>query len=143
SRSHPPRRRVHREEHLGAEADHRGSWHRMPLQTHPALRHRSPRRMGERIHPRLSRPSQRHAIHGADHGQPLHSARWHGGGGMTTPLKVLLLGAGVQSTTVLLMSCRGLLPKLDAAVFADTQWEPSEVYEHLEWLTGEAAIAGI
>lgn len=62
---------------------------------------------------------------------------------MTQPLKVLSLGAGVQSTTVLLMSCRGVLPKLDAAVFADTQWEPDEVYEHLEWLTDQAAKAGI
>lgn len=54
-------------------------------------------------------------------------------------LKVLSLGAGVQSTAVLLMSCRGLLPKLDAAVFADTGWEPKRVYEHLEWLKGEAS----
>ncbi len=62
---------------------------------------------------------------------------------MTQPLKVLSLGAGVQSTTVLLMSCRGVLPKLDAAVFADTQWEPEEVYEHLDWLESEAGKAGI
>lgn len=62
---------------------------------------------------------------------------------MTDRLKVLSLGAGVQSTTVLLMSCRGVLPKLDAAVFADTQWEPSEVYDHLDWLADEAAKAGI
>jgi len=58
-------------------------------------------------------------------------------------LKVLSLGAGVQSTTVLLMSCRGVLPKLDAAVFADTQWEPAEVYEHLGWLTEQAEDVGI
>lgn len=62
---------------------------------------------------------------------------------MTQRLQVLSLGAGVQSTTVLLMSCRGLLPRLDAAVFADTQWEPCEVYEHLDWLTVEASRAGI
>jgi 3'-phosphoadenosine 5'-phosphosulfate sulfotransferase (PAPS reductase)/FAD synthetase len=62
---------------------------------------------------------------------------------MTDRLKVLSLGAGVQSTTVLLMSCRGVLPKLDAAVFADTRWEPTEVYDHLDWLTEEAAKAGI
>ena len=30
-------------------------------------------------------------------------------------LRILSLGAGVQSTTVLLMSCRGDLPKLDTA----------------------------
>ena len=35
-------------------------------------------------------------------------------------LNVLSLGAGVQSSTLLLMSCRGVLPKLDAAIFADT-----------------------
>ena len=48
--------------------------------------------------------------------------------------QILSLGAGVQSTTVFLMSCRGLLPKLDMAIFADTQWEPAEVYTHLAWL---------
>lgn len=62
---------------------------------------------------------------------------------MNERLHVLSLGAGVQSTTVLLMSCRGELPKLDAAIFADTQWEPEEVYEHLNWLSNEAAEAGI
>lgn len=62
---------------------------------------------------------------------------------MSERLKVLSLGAGVQSTTVLLMSCRGVLPTLDAAVFADTQWEPDEVYEHLDWLIEEAAMVGI
>ncbi len=58
-------------------------------------------------------------------------------------IRVLSLGAGVQSSTVLLMSCKGELPKLDAAIFADTQWEPKAVYAHLEWLTEEAARAGI
>lgn len=57
--------------------------------------------------------------------------------------RVLSLGAGVQSTTVLLMSCRGVLPKIDCAVFADTQWEPKAVYEHLDWLKGEAERHGI
>ena len=58
-------------------------------------------------------------------------------------IRVLSLGAGVQSSTVLLMSCVGELPKLDAAVFADTGWEPRAVYEHLTWLEGEASRAGI
>src|SRR5689334_17122967 len=58
-------------------------------------------------------------------------------------LKVLSLGAGVQSTTLLLMSCQGILPRLDAAIFADTQWEPPAVYEHLSWLEEQAAAAGI
>jgi hypothetical protein len=57
--------------------------------------------------------------------------------------RVLSLGAGVQSTTLLLMSCLGELPLLDAAVFADTQWEPAEVYRHLDWLTEFAGKAGV
>ena len=52
---------------------------------------------------------------------------------------VLSFGAGVQSTALLLMSCRGILPKLDCAVFADVGWEPKKVYDHLEWCKIEAA----
>lgn len=55
-------------------------------------------------------------------------------------IRVLNLGAGVQSTTVLLMSCKGILPKLDCAIFADTGWEPDEVYEHLDRLKGFSSI---
>lgn len=58
-------------------------------------------------------------------------------------IRVLSLGAGVQSSVVLLMSCKGELPKLDAVIFADTQWEPSGVYEHLPFLKEEAERAGI
>lgn len=49
-------------------------------------------------------------------------------------MKILSLGAGVQSTTVFLMSLWGVLPKLDHAIFADTGWEPRAVYDHLELL---------
>jgi hypothetical protein len=59
------------------------------------------------------------------------------------PKRVLSLGAGVQSTTVLRMSIAGDLPPLDAAIFADTGWEPLAVYEHLESLRAEAGAAGI
>lgn len=48
-------------------------------------------------------------------------------------IDVLSFGAGVQSTTLLLMACKGILPKPDYIVFADTGWEPQEVYKHLEW----------
>jgi hypothetical protein len=58
-------------------------------------------------------------------------------------LQLLSLGAGVQSTVLLLMSVHGDLPKLDAAIFADTGWEPPAVYEHLERLTEVSAEAGI
>lgn len=53
-------------------------------------------------------------------------------------LKVLSLGAGVQSTTLYLMSLRQdepeFVPVFDFVIFADTQEEPRAVYEHLEWL---------
>jgi hypothetical protein len=59
-------------------------------------------------------------------------------------MRLLSLGAGVQSTTLLILSARGELPKLDAAIFSDTGWEPREVYEHLDRLEREvAAPAGI
>lgn len=52
---------------------------------------------------------------------------------MTSSLRVLSLGAGVQSTALFLLGCDGeLVPKLDAAVFADTQWEPRHVMQHLD-----------
>lgn len=49
-------------------------------------------------------------------------------------LRVLSLGAGVQSTTLALMSARGDIEMPDCAVFADTGWEPEAVYQHLAWL---------
>ncbi len=58
-------------------------------------------------------------------------------------IDVLSLGAGVQSSMLLLMSCKGILPKLRLAIFADTGWEPRSVYSHLEWLKNESMKAGI
>lgn len=52
-------------------------------------------------------------------------------------LQLLSLGAGVQSTTLVLMSASGELPKLDGAIFADTGWEPQAVYTHLDKLERE------
>ncbi len=50
-------------------------------------------------------------------------------------LRVLSLGAGVQSTTLALMAAHGEIgPMPDCAIFADTGWEPRAVYEHLAWL---------
>lgn len=51
--------------------------------------------------------------------------------------KILNLGGGTQSSVLLLMSHLGELPKLDVAIFADTGWEPREVYDHLDWLQSE------
>lgn len=49
-------------------------------------------------------------------------------------LRVLSLGAGVQSSTLALMCAKGEYPAPDFAVFADTQAEPRSVYDWLDWL---------
>jgi hypothetical protein len=50
-------------------------------------------------------------------------------------IRVISLGAGVQSTTMALMAAHGeITPMPDCAIFADTQWEPAAVYKHLKWL---------
>ena len=56
---------------------------------------------------------------------------------------VLSMGAGVQSTALLLMSCKKLLPPLDVAVFADVGFEPQKVMDHLEWCKDYASKYGI
>jgi hypothetical protein len=55
---------------------------------------------------------------------------------MTKPIRILSLGAGVQSTTLLLMMIEGEIERADHVIFADTGWEPKRVYEHLEYLRG-------
>ncbi|MER8949811.1 hypothetical protein [Mesorhizobium sp. M0809] len=66
----------------------------------------------------------------------LHSPIHVGGGAEPSPirLRVLSLGAGVQSTTLALMAAHGHFGSLDCAIFADTGWEPASVYQHLRWL---------
>lgn len=56
---------------------------------------------------------------------------------MTPSLRVLSLGAGVQSTALVILAARGDLEPLDAAIFADTGWEPAAVYAHLDRLEAE------
>lgn len=54
---------------------------------------------------------------------------------MTEPLRILSLGAGVQSSTLALMAAKGEIgPMPDAAIFADTGWEPKHVYEWLDFI---------
>ena len=55
-------------------------------------------------------------------------------------LRVLSLGAGVQSSTVALMMEKGLIEKADVAVFADTQNEPKAVMEWLDWLRSQLSF---
>lgn len=53
--------------------------------------------------------------------------------------RVLNLGAGVQSSTLLLLSAEGRIPRFDVAIFADTGWEPAAVYTHLDRIEREVA----
>jgi hypothetical protein len=56
---------------------------------------------------------------------------------VSVSLRVISLGAGVQSTTMALMAAHGEIgPMPDCAIFADTGWEPRAVYSHLEKLRG-------
>lgn len=50
-------------------------------------------------------------------------------------LRVLSLGAGVQSTTLALMAANYEIQPPDCAIFADTGWEPRAVYAHLDRLS--------
>lgn len=52
-------------------------------------------------------------------------------------MRILGLGAGVQSSTVALMGEHKEIEPFDYAIFADTQHEPSEVYSWLDWLEGQ------
>lgn len=53
----------------------------------------------------------------------------------TIRLRVISLGAGVQSTTLALMAAHEIVgPRPDCAIFSDTGWEPQAVYDHLRWL---------
>jgi len=56
---------------------------------------------------------------------------------MSAALRVLSLGAGVQSTAVALMAARGEIEPPDCAIFADTGAEPAAVYQHLDWLEAQ------
>ncbi len=53
---------------------------------------------------------------------------------MLKTLRVLSLGAGVQSSTLALMIHKGKIPMVDCAIFADTQAEPPKVYEWLKFI---------
>ena len=60
-------------------------------------------------------------------------------------MRILSLGAGVQSSAVFLLACRGYWDhRIDCAIFADTGWEPPGVYRWLdEVLRPEGEKAGI
>ena len=60
---------------------------------------------------------------------------------MPVDLRIVSLGAGVQSSTMMWLADAGLItPRPDYAVFADTQQEPPWVYETLEYLQKNCSI---
>jgi hypothetical protein len=62
-----------------------------------------------------------------------------GEGGVSEPIiRVLSLGAGVQSATLALMAAAGeISPMPDVAIFADTGDEKRGTYRYLDWLDGQ------
>lgn len=56
-----------------------------------------------------------------------------------TIMRILSLGAGVQSSTLALMAAHGEIEPVQHAIFADTQAEPQSVYNWLDWLEQEIA----
>lgn len=59
---------------------------------------------------------------------------------MSGPTKRFLsLGAGVQSSTLMLLAAEGRVGHVDGAIFSDTQWESAATYAHLDRLEKEVA----
>jgi hypothetical protein len=58
-------------------------------------------------------------------------------------IRVLSLGAGPQSTALLLLACERKIATFDAAIFADPGWQHQAVYQRVEQLAPIAAAAGI
>lgn len=56
---------------------------------------------------------------------------------MTSTIRTLSLGAGVQSTALAILAADGVIDTFDCAIFADTGWEPAAVYAHLDKLEAE------
>lgn len=55
----------------------------------------------------------------------------------------LSLGAGVQSSVMLMLAIRGVIERPDHVIFADTGFEPKRVYAHANWCERECIKAGI
>lgn len=55
----------------------------------------------------------------------------------------LSLGAGVQSSTLLMLAIAGEIECPEHVIFADTGLEPRAVYVHVEWCAKQAINAGI
>ena len=59
------------------------------------------------------------------------------------PVRVLSFGAGIQSTTILRMMITGEIEPADHLIFADTGWEPQNVYDNMQKTRSKAESAGM
>lgn len=55
----------------------------------------------------------------------------------------LSLGAGVQSSVMLMMAIKGEIERPEHVIFADTGFEPQKVYRHATWCEKQCVKAGI
>jgi len=60
-----------------------------------------------------------------------------------SPLHVLCMGGGVQTTTILLMAIQGEYPRPDHVVYADLGWDGPAVRRNIKWLNHKATDAAI
>ena len=58
-------------------------------------------------------------------------------------MNFLSLGAGVQSSVMLMRSIAGDIERPDHVLFADTGYEPEAVYRHMDWCERQCGKAGI
>lgn len=64
--------------------------------------------------------------------EPEHTTDRH-----PSPFRAISLGGGVQSSVLTLMAAQGLFDATpDAAIHADTGWDPPETLQMVKWLTG-------
>ena len=65
---------------------------------------------------------------------------WTWGPLESAKLRALSMGAGVQTTALALMACRGIVgPRPDVVIMSDTGDESSKTYHHWRWLKTEIA----
>lgn len=55
----------------------------------------------------------------------------------------LSLGAGVQSSVMLMRAIYGDIDRPDHVIFADTGWEPEAIMRHVEWCRKQSEKAGL
>lgn len=58
-------------------------------------------------------------------------------------MRFLSLGAGVQSSVMLMMALRGEIERPDHVIFSDVGWESLHIYLHVDWLQQQCEKNGV